>query len=63
MHNQQLLTYQSLCTQFYDLEFDFRKTKSNAHLLQKNFFLEAARLAKGPILEPMCGTGRLMLPL
>ena len=63
MKNITFLTYQSLCTQFYDLEFAVRATKSNAHIVQKNFFLAAAHEARGPILEPMCGSGRLMLPL
>lgn len=63
MKKQPFLTYQSLCTQFYDLEFASRTSKSNAHIIQKNFFLNAAAMAQGPILEPMCGTGRLMLPL
>ncbi len=51
-------TYGSLCTQFYDLD----KTDQRAQR-EIAFYLNYAREAAGPVLEPMCGTGRILLPL
>lgn len=51
------MTYQKLCTEFYDLE----PHKDGALALK--FYLHAAQHAHGAILEPMCGTGRFLIPL
>lgn len=50
-------TYKNLCTQFYDLD------KPDAPLDALNFYLAYAENAHGPILEPMCGTGRYLIPM
>ncbi len=50
-------TYLDLCTQVYELS----KPKPPADAYE--FYKSYAREAKGPILEPMCGTGRFLLPL
>ena len=50
-------TYNNLCTQFYELD------KPTAPSEALNFYLEFARNANGPIFEPMCGTGRFLIPL
>jgi len=50
-------SYKKLCTQYYDLE----SHKDHAEALA--FYLAQAELAQGPILEPMCGTGRFLIPL
>ncbi|MFA6527845.1 MAG: class I SAM-dependent methyltransferase [Candidatus Babeliales bacterium] len=50
-------TYSKLCTEFYDLEQHPNATQ--AHL----FYMYHARQAKGSILEPMCGTGRFLIPM
>jgi SAM-dependent methyltransferase len=49
--------YGRLCTEFYALD------KPAAPPDAFDFYLEYARRADGPILEPMCGTGRFLLPL
>ena len=49
--------YDKLCTEFYDLD----KPDEPADAFQ--FYLEYAQQAQGPILEPMCGSGRFLLPL
>lgn len=49
-------TYLSLCTQYYDLDKPVVSEDSLA------FYMEYAKVAKGPILEPLCGTGRYMIP-
>ncbi|KTC84274.1 class I SAM-dependent DNA methyltransferase [Legionella drozanskii] len=54
---KKLDTYQSLCTEVYDL------SKPNAPDDAYPFYRSYAMEAKGPILEPMCGTGRFLLPL
>ncbi|CZL29099.1 putative acetyltransferase YhhY [Legionella pneumophila] len=54
---KKLDTYQSLCTEVYDL------SKPNAPHDAYPFYRSYAVEAKGPILEPMCGTGRFLLPL
>ena len=63
MTSTPLTTYQSLCTQFYELEFAHRTNKLTTHDAQIIYLLDLAQKAIGPILEPMCGTGRLILPL
>ncbi|HQU09310.1 MAG TPA: class I SAM-dependent methyltransferase [Opitutales bacterium] len=54
--NRQLETYLGLCTQYYDLD------KPIAPEEELNFYLQYAQAANGPILEPMCGTGRFLIP-
>jgi SAM-dependent methyltransferase len=49
--------YDKLSTEFYDLD----KPEEPADAFQ--FYLEYAAAARGPILEPMCGSGRFLLPL
>ncbi|CDR33629.1 class I SAM-dependent DNA methyltransferase [Criblamydia sequanensis] len=49
-------TYQSLCSQFYELD---KPTVSDEIL---KCYLSYAKDLKGPILEPMCGTGRFLIP-
>ena len=50
-------TYLALCTQVYDLSKP--KPLRQAYQFYKYFVSEAL----GPVLEPMCGTGRFLLPL
>ena len=50
-------TYLSLCTEVYDL------SKPNPPEDAYAFYRDYAIRANGPILEPMCGTGRFLLPL
>ena len=50
-------SYRELCTQFYDLD------KPVAPLDALAFYLRHAEQAGGPILEPMCGSGRFVVPL
>ncbi|KTD33604.1 methyltransferase [Legionella nautarum] len=54
---KKLDTYQSLCTEVYDL------SKPNAPQDEYSFYRSYAAEANGLILEPMCGTGRFLLPL
>ena len=49
--------YKSLCTQFYDID------KPTAPQKELDFYLRYARRARGPILEPMCGSGRFLVPI
>ncbi len=55
--DKKLETYQDLCTQYYDLD------KPVLPADEWEFFLDYVRGANGPILEPMCGTGRFLIPL
>lgn len=50
-------TYLSLCTEVYDL------SKPNPPEDAYAFYRDYVVKANGPILEPMCGTGRFLLPL
>lgn len=50
-------TYQKLCTEFYDLEP--HRDGAVSHI----FYLQRAREAAGRVLEPMCGTGRFLIPM
>lgn len=52
-----LSTYLDLCTQVYDLSKP--TPPPDAYEFYRSYALEA----NGPILEPMCGTGRFLLPL
>ena len=54
---KKLDTYQNLCTDVYDL------SKPNAPQDVYLFYRSYALEVKGFILEPMCGTGRFLLPL
>lgn len=49
--------YGSLCTAFYDLDKPAAPPDALA------FYLDRARHAGGPTLEPMCGSGRFLLPM
>jgi SAM-dependent methyltransferase len=49
--------YGKLCTEFYDLD------KPEAPPDAFDFYEAFAREAQGPIHEPMCGSGRFLLPL
>ncbi|MBM3893466.1 class I SAM-dependent methyltransferase [Candidatus Dependentiae bacterium] len=51
-----LTTYFKLCTEFYDLEHHRGKAEAS-------FYMNYALEAQGPILEPMCGTGRFLVPM
>lgn len=52
-----MTAYGSLCTEFYDLD----KPSAPAEALA--FYVERARKADGRVLEPMCGSGRFLLPM
>jgi len=49
--------YKQLCTEFYDTD------KPTAPSDALAFYLSYAEQARGPILEPMCGSGRFLIPL
>jgi len=49
--------YKKLCTEFYDTD------KPTAPPDALEFYLRYAERAEGPILEPMCGSGRFLIPL
>lgn len=55
--NKESIPYRTLCTEFYDLD----KPVAPEDALQ--WYLQYAKEANGPILEPMCGTGRFLIPL
>lgn len=57
MERKPLSTYSTLCSEFYDLEEHVN------HAQALSFYLKHARQASGPILEPMCGSGRFLIPL
>jgi len=48
--------YLSLCTEFFDLD------KPTPPAEEYAFFRKYLEAATGPILEPMCGTGRYLIP-
>lgn len=52
-----MTTYAKLSTEFYDLEDHPNHAQALA------FYMYHARQAQGPILEPMCGTGRFLIPM
>ena len=54
---RQMTSYQKLCTEFYDID----KPRPSKDAL--DFYLGYATEACGPILEPMCGSGRFLMPL
>ena len=49
-------TYRKLCTEAYDL------SKPEAHANTLAFYLARFAEAAEPVLEPMCGTGRYLIP-
>ena len=53
---KELDTYLNLCTQVYEL------SKPKVPEADYNFYKSYLQDAKGKILEPMCGTGRFLLP-
>jgi SAM-dependent methyltransferase len=55
--NGKLTTYLELCAAFYDLD------KPEAPDDALAFYTEYVKKAQPPILEPMCGTGRFLIPL
>ncbi len=57
MTKQKLTTYLNLCTEVYDLSKP--TPPEDAYLFYKSYVNQA----KGLVLEPMCGTGRFLLPL
>lgn len=57
MTERRLDTYLDLCTQVYDLSKP--NPPADAYAFYRAYVSEAA----GPVLEPMCGTGRFLLPL
>lgn len=59
MRNSQELrkSYHKLCTEFYDISKPFACAEEVA------FYAGALKGVQGPILEAMCGSGRLLLPL
>lgn len=54
--SQEFSIYQNLCTQVYDLD---KPTPPENELA---FYLKYVQEAQGPILEPMCGSGRFLIP-
>jgi len=57
MSQQKLDSYLSLCTQFYDLIRP--QPPEDAYAFYRTYVLNAG----GIVLEPMCGSGRFLLPL
>ena len=57
MAKKSLSTYLKLCTDFYDLE----QHPNDAQAM--SFYMKHAQQAGGPILEPMCGSGRFLIPM
>jgi SAM-dependent methyltransferase len=50
-------SYKKLCTEFYDIDKPAPPEEAF------NFLLHYAERSNGPILEPMCGSGRFLIPL
>lgn len=57
MKNADLRSYKKLCAEYYDLE----PHRDEAQAMP--FYMAYAHAAHGPILEPMCGTGRFLIPM
>ena len=55
--NSKSESYKKLCTEYYELDKPFAPNEA------MNYYLTMAKEAEGPILEPMCGTGRFLIPL
>lgn len=56
MHKESV-SYRALCTEYYELDKPYVPEDA------LKCYLSYAEEAKGPILEPMCGTGRFLIPL
>ena len=54
---EKLDTYLSLCTQYYDLDESDSPDGAFA------FYLQYANRIGGKVLEPMCGSGRFLIPI
>ncbi len=52
-----MTSYGALCTEFYDLDKPLAPTEALA------YYLGRAREVGGRILEPMCGSGRFLIPM
>ena len=50
-------SYGKLCTAYYDLDKPFAPSDALA------FYQARAAQSSGPVLEPMCGSGRFLIPL
>lgn len=50
-------SYKKLCTEFYDLH------RPVAGLKEIEFYSDKLKTIEGPILEAMCGSGRILIPL
>ncbi len=57
LNHKKLDTYLGLCTEVYEL------SKPEAPSDAYAFYHKYVKAAKGPILEPMCGTGCFLIPL
>ena len=57
INRKSLVMYSKLCVEFYDLEMHPNHDKA------LEFYMFYAQQAKGPILEPMCGSGRFLIPM
>lgn len=57
MENKVSTAYQKLCTEYYEIDKPEGPKEGVAYYLQQ------AVQAKSPILEPMCGTGRFLIPI
>ena len=57
MKKYSLETYAKLCVEFYDLE------QHPNHMQALDFYMKYALQAVGPVLEPMCGSGRFFIPM
>lgn len=55
--NKESAPYKSLCTEYYELDKPIPPTDA------LKCYLNYAKEASGSILEPMCGTGRFLIPL
>ncbi len=55
--NNYLTPYKALCTEYYDLD----KPEPTKEAL--SFYIKYAENANGKILEPMCGSGRFIIPI
>ncbi|HIB90941.1 TPA: hypothetical protein EYO57_27740 [Candidatus Poribacteria bacterium] len=54
---EKLDTYLNLCTEYYDLD------KPDAPDDAFTFYLQYAKRIGGKVLEPMCGSGRFLIPI
>ncbi len=55
--NHSTTSYQQLCSEFYDLH------RPEAGAKEVNFYAQFFKTIQGPILEAMCGSGRILIPL